>query len=333
MAATRHEEPPRRILVTGVGGAPGLDLARALIHRDCQIIGTDANPLAPGLLLPGITPRLTPAASDPSYGAALLQACRDLEPDAAVPCIEGDLPWLVRMRNDLRAAGVRTWLPDGDAVEACIDKWAFTALLDKHGIPVPRSFLPHEIDTVPDGARLVVKPRRGHGSQSVHFCSTRKQAKVLCELVPDPIVQEHVGGREFTADCLVDHAGCASVILRYRLLVKGGLSVVSETFHNPEAAQRVRETLTAAGAAGICCVQGFITGDPERPVVVTELNPRIAGAFGVSEVAGADLVGQFLNGLFDLPVDHNALSYAPGIRVTKYVETLATSQREEGMLA
>jgi carbamoyl-phosphate synthase large subunit len=50
---------------------------------------------------------------------------------------------------------------------------------------------------------------------------------------PVPIVQEHVTGREFTADCVIDRSERASVILRYRLLAKGGLAVVSRTWSNP----------------------------------------------------------------------------------------------------
>jgi carbamoyl-phosphate synthase large subunit len=39
-----------------VGGAPGFDLAVSLLRRGIDVIGLDADPLAPGLLIPGITP-------------------------------------------------------------------------------------------------------------------------------------------------------------------------------------------------------------------------------------------------------------------------------------
>lgn len=35
-----------RIMVTGVGGAPGFDLAVALLRRGIDVIGADADPLA-----------------------------------------------------------------------------------------------------------------------------------------------------------------------------------------------------------------------------------------------------------------------------------------------
>ncbi|MCZ4098068.1 ATP-grasp domain-containing protein [Streptomyces sp. H39-C1] len=322
---------PRRILVTGVGGAPGFDLARHLMTLGCQVIAVDASPLAAGLHLP-LTARLTPSADDPAYATALLDLCRELRPDAIIPTVEAELLQLIRLRGALEDLGVRTWLPSRNVVDACADKAQFAAVMCEHSLATPRSFLPHQIRDIPDGRPLVVKPRRGQGAKGVHFCSTRRQAQILCELVDEPLVQEHVTGAEFTADCLVDRAGRASVILRHRLLVRNGLAMVAATFHDEEATALVEATLAAVGITGLCCAQGFIRDDTTggARVVMTEVNARVAGAFPLSVVAGADLVGQTLNGLFDLPVDHSRLGYQPGVQLTKYVETLTTSERAPG---
>ncbi|MFE4017394.1 ATP-grasp domain-containing protein [Streptomyces sp. NPDC059101] len=325
MRGDAHEEP-KRIVVTGVGGAAGFDLARSLMRLGCEVIATATYSLARGLLLPGVTPRTTPPADHPDFGTQLLGLCRELRPDALVPTVEQELAQLVRMRESLDALGVRTWLPDTRAVAACVDKAQFHEVLTEHGIPTPRTFLPHEIDEFPDGREFVVKPRRGYGAKDVHFCWTKAQARTLCELVPAPIVQERIEGREFTADCLVDRDGRASVILRYRLLVNDGMAMVSETFHDQAVTDLVRQTVAAVGAAGVCCAQGFIVEDGGH-VVMTEMNARLAGGFPLAEASGADLVGQMLNGLFGHPVNHDQLAYKPQVRLTKYIETLAVDGR------
>jgi carbamoyl-phosphate synthase large subunit len=143
---------------------------------------------------------------------------------------------------------------------------------------------------------------------------------MLCELVPGAIVQERIYGREFTADCLVDRDGHASVILRRRDLVKAGCVAVSTTFEDQTVHDLVVDTLRAVRAQGLSCVQGFITDDGR--VTITELNVRIAGGFALAEAAGADLVGQMVNGLFGLPVDHDQLTYRTGVFLTNYLETL-----------
>lgn len=320
--------PVGRILVTGVGGAPGFDLAVSLLRRGRNVIGADADPLAPGLLVPGLVPRVTAGAGSPHYPAELLSLCSDLGPAALFSTVEHELPALIRMQRDLAGLGVRTWLPRPAGARACLDKAAFCAALTRHGLPIPRTWLPAEIEQVPDDVPLVVKPRCSQGSKGLYYCAGRRQAAVLCELASDSMIQERVPGREFTADCLVGRDGRASVILRWRLLVKGGLSVVSATFHDEKTASLVRRVLTAIGAVGPCCVQGIIRDDTLRSRVrFIEANARFAGAFRLSEEAGADLVGQALNGMFGVPVDHSALAYRADIYLTKYTETLAAGPR------
>jgi carbamoyl-phosphate synthase large subunit len=50
---------------------------------------------------------------------------------------------------------------------------------------------------------------------------------------------------------------------------------------------------------------------------------RVAGGFPLTEAAGADLVGQMVNGLFGLPIDRTRLAYRNGVFLTNYIETLA----------
>ncbi|MEV8626025.1 ATP-grasp domain-containing protein [Streptomyces sp. NPDC051079] len=311
----------RRILVTGVGANPGFGLTRSLTRLGHKVVAADAHPLAPGFLLPEVEPQLIPLATDPAYPAVMAQLCRDLAVEAVVAGIENDLAPLVAMREHLAAGGVRLWLPDAESVRVCIDKAAFHQVLTGHRVPTPRTWRAHAIDQVPDRTPLVVKPARGHGAQNVHFVDRREHARALCDLVPQALIQERVHGLEFTADCLVDDTGRASAVLRRRNLVKAGLATVSTTFDDLTVRDTVLRTLRAVRARGVCCVQGFVTDDHE--VTITELNVRIAGGFPLAEAAGADLVGQMVNGLFGLPVDHDALTYRPGVYLTSYTETLA----------
>lgn len=81
--------------------------------------------------------------------------------------------------------------------------------------------------------------------------------------MPDPVVQERIEGREFTAECLVGRDFQASVILRWQLVVKGGLAMVSRTFHHFEGQRESRPGAT--GLVGACRVRGFLcTGGPHR---------------------------------------------------------------------
>lgn len=315
--------------MTGVGGAPGFDLARTLTARGHHVIALDCDPLASGLLLPHVAARVAPRASETNYASWLLELCRQLRPDALLSAVESELPTLRALAQTLGTLGVRTWLPPESAMHASLDKLRFHTVLTGHSVPTPPTWLPDQIDQIPDGRELVVKPRRGQGSRDVMFCRTREQARILCEVIEDPLVQQRLCGQEFTADCLVDRGGRASVILRRRLLTKGGLAHVASTFHDDRAADTVTSALAAVDAEGLCCVQGFLPSDPGGQVVLTEMNARIAGAFPLAEAAGADLVGQTLAGLWGRPIRHDLLEYKDEVFLTKYVETLAVGSQPD----
>ncbi|MFF6903361.1 ATP-grasp domain-containing protein [Streptomyces hydrogenans] len=321
--------PRRRLLVTGVGGAPGLDLAACLASAGHTVMGTDSNPLAPGLIVPGISSRIVARADNPAYKDDLRALIAEFQPEGVISGVERELPLLIGMQGELDAAGIRTWLPSARTAAITLDKALFAEAVTAAGIPTPHTVRPEELAGLPEAGGLVVKPRKGQGSKDVHFCDTRRQAAVLCELVADPIVQQRITGREFSADCLVDRDGRASVVLRRRLLVQAGMSMVAATFHHEQATKLVKATLAAIGATGPCDVQGFITTDRPDPVVITEVNHRLAAGFRLSEAAGADLIGQTLNGLFGLPVDHHCLAYRADVHLTKYVAELSTQPRPQ----
>lgn len=146
----------KRILVTGVGGAPGFGLVRSLMRLGHEVIGTDCDPLASGLALDGITARTLPPADHPDYAARLLYLCRELRPDGLLSTVEAELPMLGTLQGPLKDLSVCTWLPQPSAAVACGDKALFHEVMTRHGVPTPRSAAPEQIDDLPDGL-LVVK--------------------------------------------------------------------------------------------------------------------------------------------------------------------------------
>ncbi|WP_173872679.1 hypothetical protein SALCHL_004387 [Streptomyces albus subsp. chlorinus] len=123
---------PKRILVTGLGGAPGFDLARSLQRLGCKVLAADSNPHAPGLLLPEVTPHILPPVTDAAYRAEMLRLCAKARPDAVLSTVERELPRLLGLRRPLADLGVTTWLPSREAATACGDKARFATVLTEH---------------------------------------------------------------------------------------------------------------------------------------------------------------------------------------------------------
>ncbi|MFW6725251.1 hypothetical protein ACHZ98_34995 [Streptomyces sp. MAR4 CNY-716] len=308
-----------RVLVTSVGAVGGGDLAQALIGRGARVLVADANERAPGLWTPGASRHLLPHATDPAYETELAALCRQHSPDAIIPMSGIELAGLSRMRISLADAGVGHMVPPQQTIDVCCDKARLLAALTERVLPTPRTWSPPDLDTIPDRTELLVRPRRGHAP--VYPCHTRDQAAVLCQLVPDPLVQEHFSEEfdEFTADCLVDRDGRTSVILRRRLWVRGGRSMFGQTFHNDHVTTLVTRAVDALGLTGACHLTGVIHhhGEGDRGgVFLTDAEARpAAGSFFHAQISGASYTEQLLAVLRDEPVNHDRLRYRDGYLV------------------
>jgi hypothetical protein len=72
--------------------------------------------------------------------------CHAGQPDLIHAQNDGEVEALARFRTAIHTAGVKTFLPSLDSIEACRDKWASYQAWRDAGIPVPRT----ELVTNPD---------------------------------------------------------------------------------------------------------------------------------------------------------------------------------------
>ncbi|MGW1196566.1 ATP-grasp domain-containing protein [Streptomyces sp. NPDC002536] len=317
---SRSAGPLSKAMVTGVGGAAGFGLAKTLRNRGIGVVALDCDSLASGLHLPGVEAHLALPASDDRYFAQLSEVAEATAATALVPTLDEELMVLTNAADELSRLGLAAWLPSPSTIEQCLDKLLFSKVLGKNGIPTPSTYLPEEIGSIESTSGFVVKPRTGRGGRHVYRCSTSKQAAVLCDLVPAPIVQPLVRGQEFTADCLRWREGQSVCALRTRDRVKGGMSVAGTTFHDPRGLKAVRRAIDAVNLEGPCCVQGFLTTDPQEPVCITEVNPRFGGGIVLSEAAGAEILGRYLGVLGGQDVDRDETRYSSGVSMIRYSE-------------
>ena len=145
------------------------------------------------------------------------------------------------------------------------------------------------------------------------------------------MAQTRLGGREFTADALVDRSGdVLTVVPRWRTETKAGISVKGETFASEPVTDLVRAALTAVGLTGPANVQGFVADDGTATVV--EINPRFSGGLPLTLAAGADVVGAYLAGIRDPGAALPSLGFRPGVAMSRYFAETYTSGDGEPVL-
>jgi carbamoyl-phosphate synthase large subunit len=316
----------RAVLVTGSGGPAGIAVIRRLVALGCRVVAADADGTAAGGALAPVSV-IVPPADHPRFVDALLGAAAAYGVDALISTVAEELPALTDAAGRLTAAGVATWLPDLQAADLCCDKAAFADRMASAGVPHPRTAArPTDVGDMP--GPWIVKPRVGRGSRGVQLLDSR--LAVLAALAGDPelIAQTRLGGREFTADALVDRDGTLlTVVPRWRDETKAGISVKGTTFESQTVTSVVADALAAVGLTGPANVQGFVDADGAATVV--EINPRFSGGLPLTLAAGADVVGTYLTGIRDPLAELPLLYFTPGVRMSRYFAE--TYSRADGL--
>lgn len=255
-------------------------------HGGGLVVGTDASPIAPALPFCDVRVQ-APAASDPGYAEHVLETVRTHGCAMALPCSEWDLVALADLAPHLAELGCATFLPDGEATRRCVDKLAMAEFLAERGLGTPRTFHP---DGLPDDLRypVLVKMREGRGSEGIFRCADRRELDFLLGYTSLPsMVQECCTGTEYSIDVLCDLDGrCLDAIPRSMIQAKGGEQIKGTTIEDPALVEVGRTVAEALGLRGPGTVQCFREA-PDRHEV-TDVNPRIGGAFPLPLAAGGD---------------------------------------------
>lgn len=240
------------------------------------------------------------------YRDALLSLARRDDVEAITPVREHDAYLLARYRDEFEDH-VATYWPSFDQTEAVHDRQRLFEAADRAGVPAPAT---ERLDEVTDWEReLIVKARyallaEGYvGSMSEEEATSppktmyldpgeRPDVEDLCERMGHvPIVQEYVGGSEFTFRALY-HEGEPMLTTQKRLLrgykYPRGPSVSHEQVDIPEleaVGRALLDELEWHGPASL----GFIRDAETNEFRLLEINPRFWANVSLDVHAGVDV--------------------------------------------
>lgn len=251
-----------------------------------NVIGTDSSTIAPALPFCDIAVD-APRTDDPAYLQHVLTTVEKYGCSLILPCSEWDLVLLADLAPALAERDCQTFLPTGAATRSCVDKLEMARFLEARGIASPRTFAP---DDLPDDLRypVLVKMREGRGSEGIFRCADRRELDFFLAYTTLPsMVQEVCSGTEYSIDVLCDLDGrCLDAIPRNMIQSKGGEQIKGTTIDDPalvEVGRQVAETLGLRGPGTVQCFHEA----PDR-YEITDVNPRIGGAFPLPLAAGGD---------------------------------------------
>jgi carbamoyl-phosphate synthase large subunit len=296
-----------------------------------RIVAVDVDPLAPALRVAD-QPYLVPRLDSPGYVPALAEILRREAIDVVFPLIDPDVPMLARHRDELEATGARLAVAPLESAEIAADKWRTYQFLRRLELPVPRTWLPGQLD--PDGADypLFIKPRFGSASQQTFRVENAEHLDFFSRYVPDPVVQEFLPGPEITTDVTCDLEGdVLAVVSRQRIRVRSGEVLVGKTVFDPHVADACAGVARALRAIGPINVQCMMQGDVPRFI---EINARTGGGMPLAIAAGADWPRWLLARMARIPVEVPPLgSYDHGLYLSRFDESAFITEAERVQMA
>ena len=150
--------------------------------------------------------------------------------------------------------------------------------------------------------KIVFKPKNGRGSNGVYIADASKSEnylEILSAVSSNYLMQEYIDGNEYTVDTLHDFNGnLLNAVVRERLSVESGISVVSKTVINENLTSIIEKISSAYQFYGANCFQ-FILSKLDNEYYLTDVNPRFGGGSILSIKASKNFAKNILHLLRD----------------------------------
>lgn len=291
------------------------------------VVGTDSSRLAPALPFCDVAVE-APRADDPGYADHVVATAAEHGCAMALPCSEWDLVLLADLAPRLAEVGCTAFIPGPEATRRCVDKLEMARFLESAGLDSPRTVDPADL---PDDLRypVLVKMREGRGSEGIFRCADRAELDFFLGYTTLPsMVQECCTGTEYSIDVLCDLDGrCLDAIPRSMIQSKGGEQIKGTTIEDPALVEVGRAVAEAIGLRGPGTVQCFREA-PDRHEV-TDVNPRIGGAFPLPLAAGGDYPHRMLRMAAGERLEPRLGEYRRGVTLSRFYHQVVFN--EEGM--
>ncbi len=280
-----------KILVTGVGGPAGINIARLLRGRDdVVVIGCDVDATATGQCFVDefiIAPYVRDAQA---YTAWMRNMVTSRTYDIVIPTVHEELSLLATFVSEL-SAFVPLSGPTTLALGA--DKLFSYEWMAKH-LPqyAPRFVLLK--DWTPGWSAdqtLFIKPRAGRGARG---CKTATHDELLFLQSQDSandevVVMEYLPGTEWTVDSYIGKDGKIVYLTpRERTGLAGGISIKGQTVRHSGVIDATKALIAQLDMAGPVCIQW--KADAQGQPKFVEINPRLSGGLMISVAAGINPV-------------------------------------------
>lgn len=268
---------------------------------DLRIIACDLSPDLSAACQVADAAYTVPSCESAEFAGTMLDIARRAEAHLVVPTIDPELLPLSAISARFADFGCRVHVSPPEVLDVVRDKAITMAVLDRAGVPVPRTGSFEEVRDAPDDWNwpLFLKPNAGSASRLISI--VRHPRDLPREISEPMILQEFLDGPEYTVNAFIDASGdLRSAVTHRRIRVRAGEVEKGMTERHARHADIARGIARALpGARGAFCFQ--IIADRIGGPKVIEINARFGGGYPLIDHAGATYAQWLLEEVAGLP--------------------------------
>ena len=314
----------KNIFITAVGG----DIAQSIIkclkdrRRRIRLIGCDVDPHASGRNEVDefiIAPK---ALKHKEYTRFMDRTIRKFNIGYICPASEDEITLFNKRRDLFKKGDTKLFLNTSFIMDTFLDKYKTAGFLRECGLPHPSTFLLEDYQGQLK-CPLIIKPRKGHGSEMIKFIKDKEEPQFYKGRLKEFVVQEYLNDREgeYTTGVFSDGRDVRSITFKRRIGFNG-VSKRAELIEDGSIEETAERIARCSNLAGSINIQSRKVGGK---FVVFEVNPRFSSTVYSRHIFGFRDVCWWLD-LLDRKRSGFSLKYKKGVVVRRLTEVFLDFQ-------
>lgn len=284
------------VLISGSGSLYGVAIIQSLLRSDVplKLVACDISARTLGLYLAHQAYIVPPAHPEELYLTSLLNIIDKENIHAIFVASSHELDFYSHNRRNIEAkTGTKVFTNFPETMNTCNDKWLTVNFLKEHGFYFPLTIrYPEDQDHLGEFIKevqfpIVIKPRRGAGSQGLYIVNQYEELLSLLENKNDIILQQYLPddcGEFTTGICTGTNGRILSGITLKRYLQEG-MTMSADADDFTEITDYCKKVAQVLKPYGPCNFQlRLLSGKP----YIFEINPRFSSSTGMRSLLGVN---------------------------------------------
>ncbi|WP_066634981.1 ATP-grasp domain-containing protein [Desulfolucanica intricata] len=284
------------VLISGSGSLYGTAVIQALLKSTLalKLVACDMNPWALGLHLAHLGYIVPPAQQEKRYLTELINIINKEGIHAIFVASSKELDFFSSYKAEIEEkTGAKVFTNSPEVLKICSDKWHTVSFLKEHGFYYPKSLrYPEDREQIGTFIKetefpIIVKPRRGTGSQNIYIVNNFSKLRSLVTGKKDLLLQQYLPNDqgEFTTGICTGAEGRVLSGITLKRHLQDGMTMSAMSGDFTAITDYCKQVAQALKPYGPCNFQLRILN---KMPYIFEINPRFSSTTGMRTLLGVN---------------------------------------------